>query len=72
MDKSITEIALELAVKQINEGVNGISICPKGRGCLYETWMEDRDCNKCWKDYLLEKAEKLRNARPSHYAKTLQ
>lgn len=66
-DKSITKYAekirmyektIDLAIKEINKGVDGLSKCPKKRDCLNDDWIEERDCDKCWKDYLQEKARK--------------
>ncbi|MBQ0112061.1 MAG: hypothetical protein KBT03_02930 [Bacteroidales bacterium] len=54
----ISNKTLEKAVEEINKGVDGISHCPKGRDCLYDDWIEERNCNKCWSDYLLAKATK--------------
>lgn len=29
-----------------------IEHCPKGFDCLYDDWMQDRDCKKCWENYI--------------------
>lgn len=31
---------------------NDINHCPKGYDCLYDEWMQERDCHKCWERYI--------------------
>jgi len=58
LTKDDYEKALDLAVEQINKGVYGQSVCPKGKDCLYDDWIVPRNCNECWKEYLLKEASK--------------
>ena len=52
----VLEKALDKAIEEINRGVDGLSHCPKNRDCLYDDWIRERDCGKCWKEYLLKEA----------------
>lgn len=52
------EKALDIASEQISIGIEGVSACPKGFDCIYDTWQQDRDCKECWHRALLKFADK--------------
>jgi len=43
--KKALDKATEIIVKEVGH-------CPKGRDCLYDDWIVERDCKRCWKEWL--------------------
>lgn len=50
-DKDLLNKCLEVMAKEIPH-------CPKGFACIYDDWIQDRDCKVCWKNYVKREIEK--------------
>ena len=61
MSDRVLEKAFELAVKEVNNGIYGFSRCPNDKDCFEDEWIGKRDCDECWRTYLMEKARKELN-----------